>query len=504
MIKTFISGLLEKVYIFLGTLVVLLPVSPLNAPYSLRDSGVFLYTGWRILSGELPYTHVWDHKPPMIFFLNALGLSISPHSKWGVWLLEFVFLFLAAYIGFKLCKQAFGVFAASISTFIWLFALFSILSGGNLTTEYTLLFQFASLFLFWLANSKDKTGYHYLSIGLLGGFTFFFKQTAIGLWIAIGIFLLIDGINKHKIKSNCIKLSLIGLGVLVVSCLLSLYFILNQGFFEFIDAAFYYNFFYSSGTVNLFDRMMNFIIGLDNLTVSTIYQLSIIGIIVFLFKSKRKGLDYRTSSLLLVALINIPIEFLLINLPGFTYPHYFMTMLPGLFIFVGFLLYTIEEWISDYGLLNQSKLIAIILILAAFSLGSIKAYLMTAQKLNEGINEGAIQYLIENTEPDEPVLLWGAETMVNFFSQRKSPTRFVYQIPLFTTGYTSEEIIIDFLDEIIENQPIIIIDTKAEGMVFFQFPITTTEIENKIDYIKSIYVITDKINDWEVYQLSIN
>jgi len=28
---------------------------------------------------------VWDHKPPLIYFVDALGLSLTPNSLWGVW-----------------------------------------------------------------------------------------------------------------------------------------------------------------------------------------------------------------------------------------------------------------------------------------------------------------------------------------------------------------------------------------------------------------------------------
>ena len=83
----------EKLLVFSGALCVLLPVSPLNMKFSYSDSGVFLYTGWRILNGELPYRDVWDHKPPIIFYINALGLAIANNSRWGVWLIELHALF---------------------------------------------------------------------------------------------------------------------------------------------------------------------------------------------------------------------------------------------------------------------------------------------------------------------------------------------------------------------------------------------------------------------------
>src|ERR1043165_359368 len=77
----------------LGTIIALFPNNPVNMTLPSRDSGVFLYVGWRFLSGDIPYRDVWDHKPPLVYFVDALGLTLTPPSLWGVWLLQIVFIF---------------------------------------------------------------------------------------------------------------------------------------------------------------------------------------------------------------------------------------------------------------------------------------------------------------------------------------------------------------------------------------------------------------------------
>ena len=69
----------------IGTIIVLFPSNPDNMTLPSRDSGVFLYVGWRLLKGDIPYRDVWDHKPPLIYFVDALGLLLSPQSLVGVW-----------------------------------------------------------------------------------------------------------------------------------------------------------------------------------------------------------------------------------------------------------------------------------------------------------------------------------------------------------------------------------------------------------------------------------
>src|SRR5512143_2942089 len=83
---------LELALVGLIILVVLLLFSPINTPILARDEGVFVYVGRAILEGKIPYRDVWDHKGPLIYYINALGLWIGPNSLWGIWLIESVLL----------------------------------------------------------------------------------------------------------------------------------------------------------------------------------------------------------------------------------------------------------------------------------------------------------------------------------------------------------------------------------------------------------------------------
>ena len=139
----------------LGTLIALFPSNPNNMTLPSRDSGVFLYMAWRLLSGDIPYRDVWDHKPPLIYFVDALGLALAPDSLWGIWGIRFLFIFFTFFFVYKLLDQEFGLFAALAGSLTLTSGLLTILEKGNVTEEYALVFQAVSFWLFVHAWRRD-------------------------------------------------------------------------------------------------------------------------------------------------------------------------------------------------------------------------------------------------------------------------------------------------------------------------------------------------------------
>ncbi|MBI5963189.1 MAG: glycosyltransferase family 39 protein [Chloroflexi bacterium] len=492
----------EKLLVLFGALCVLLPASPLNLPLPYKDSGVFLYMGWRILNGGLPYRDIWDHKPPVIFYINALGLFITNNSRWGVWLLELSSLFFAALIGFQLIKKAFGIFPAIFSLLLWLLSLVPILQGGNFTTEYTLPLQFFALWLVYDSDQPD--GWRFFLIGLTGAIAFFTKQTAVGIWIAIAISLLLRKLTLAQIRQWFRELSLISFGGLTVFIIILIFFGAQGAFPQFWSAAFKYNYFYSSlDEYDMASRLSSATSGLRPLTRAGLLQFSIIGYAIaighLLFNKK---LTDKFRSLLLVGLIDLPVELALIGISKNTFPHYYMTLLPVLALLTGFTAWAFVFLISTWKIPNIVKYVAALGLLAVFAQGSFDNYmdqLYTYRKFNK--KEAVINYIKEATSPDDYVLMWGAETFVNYETLRKSPSRFSYQHPLRREGYVDERLIIEFLDDVIQHRPQLIINTLSPTPMY-DFPIRTAEIDTKISYLQSHYCTAKDIDSWTVYEYS--
>ena len=144
-----------------------------------RDSSVFIYVAKGILEGEVPYLDRWDHKGPLIYLLNAMGLAVA--GMWGLWLLEMAFLIGTVWLVYVVLRQQFG-FAATflpMAVFAGYFLYFS--QSGNHTEQYALLFQFLALYLFMrIRNGNTGGGREYytlflISIGALAAATFLLR-----------------------------------------------------------------------------------------------------------------------------------------------------------------------------------------------------------------------------------------------------------------------------------------------------------------------------------------
>ncbi len=88
---TFVKQLFIPLTLGLAVLYVLAQANPLAGLPGL-DSGNYLYVARQLLKGKLLYVDVWNHKTFAGYYLDAFGLLLSNGNRWGIWLIEFVFL----------------------------------------------------------------------------------------------------------------------------------------------------------------------------------------------------------------------------------------------------------------------------------------------------------------------------------------------------------------------------------------------------------------------------
>jgi len=494
---------------------------PSHINHPTRDSGVFLYEGAEFLRGSIPYKDMWDHKPPMINFINALGLYISNGALWGVVAVQYVVLLCSFILGFLFLKRAFGFFPAVFGSFGWALSFIGVFEGGNFTEEYALVCQFLSLYIF--VRAQRRGGYRFSEgvwTGILFALSFMLKQNLIGVWLAIGFYLLVKHISAKNWRGLLKDYSAIAIGFLSVIAAIIYYFWSNHALAEFWDVAFRYNFIYSSST-SILQRLRTVVAGAFYVTWFPFLAMGWIyaaGVLIKSFRSQTGA----PSALAGLAVILFPVEILLTSVSGYKFPHYFIAWLPVtaiLLSYCGRLLLDIETGMGEHGkkILTAKRWVVFLfcLILLDKSIVFLKSlYLTQYKQVNEPEWE-IVHFIRERVDPEDYVLVWGHDGDINYLTQTRSPSRFFMQYGLLTENYATPELVKEFIESVRKNRPKYIIDSP--NIVFP--PIgkerrdhwtagseekekTADSFEAFFEFVDENYTVCRQIDDWIVYTLT--
>ena len=493
---------------FLGSLIALFPSHPHNMTLPSRDSGVFLYIGWRLLNGDIPYQDVWDHKPPLIYFVDALGLTLTPDSLWGIWILRFIFIFITLFLIYRLLDQEFGIYAALAGAVVLTSGLLTILEKGNVTEEYALVFQVLCLSLFVAAWKQDFPMRSSFWIGLIGGLAFNFKQTTIGIWMTYGLFLL--AIRLIQRKSPLKDLSSLLAGWFIPSLIFVIYFASQNALFDFWEQAYLYNFVYIGKHEGIRRLIPVFIKGFAYLRSGWVLYITILGWLAgLLYLWINRNVIREIHLLIPIALVNLPIEVFLITISGRSILHYYLTPLPVMAILAGVLVYTVpflvgkliptssqsvQRWVPGF--------VLILVLLGQY--GQVQYYPEYVRVLSDNDYALVIDYVAKNTNEDDKVLLIGAESVVNFLARREAPTRYVYQYPLALLG--RRPMFEEYFNQILGDQPALIIDTRGRSRLdeklYTPLQKRSQIVRDGVQYLGANYQQVAQFGDWFVYRLT--
>ncbi len=119
--------------------------TPLN-PYYGYDSAFFLVIGKGIRHGLRPYLDLYDQKGPMVFFINALGFLLS-ESRWGVFLLQVIFMTAVLFVLWKLVRLFLGLRSAGLVMLLFALLFCGTVKEGNMTEEWSLIFSVLPMYL---------------------------------------------------------------------------------------------------------------------------------------------------------------------------------------------------------------------------------------------------------------------------------------------------------------------------------------------------------------------
>ena len=437
--------------LILGALYIV-SASPLN-PKSVRlpdiDSSIFIYFGYGIRAGMTPYVDMVDHKGPLLWTIEWLGLTLGNGNMTGIWALEWimmfvdlVLLFLCARFFIKNCAVCLLAVGISITPIVYLY------QGGNFSEEWSLPFILLSLYIFMDYFSNNKlTLFRIIACGACMGAVLCIRPNMIGVWVAFVLAAVVRMILKKnwKLLGKCISGFLCGIGLVVLPYVI--YYACKGALRDMWQWSILNNVGYvEAGSSSIFSLgTIRYFWNIDDM----LYVPVLLMIVVALC---RRRFDWIWSSVVFYA-----ISLLLCTMGGRTIPHYAMVLIPCLIIPVSYVLSEIIKLSGKYQYLVLLILVVIwgkVSLIDAVQTQNANIELNFHEDLN---NNSVVEYILENTEPSDPILVMSLNPYYYDATGRFANTKYFIQHFMYDYDYSLYDTV---MQDIEQNPPKVIIMRK--------------------------------------------
>jgi hypothetical protein len=431
-----------------------------------RDSSLFLYVAQRVRDGAVPYRDVWDHKPPLIYYLDVIGLSLADRGLPGVAVVEFAALFIAAALGFGALRRAMGPLPALFGSVAWMTAIPLILGGGNRPEEFAWPLQFGSVTLFIWERGSRASRWRWLAIGVTAGFAALLKPTVLGLWVAIYLAEAARAWDRRSVRAIARPLLFGALGGLAIALGVLVYFFAKGAGDDLIDQVVRYNVPYSRSTVS--ERLEVAIEGMKLLSYSGLFPIAVAAWVAALLQLARRSVPAEARPLFVVGVFALPIDFALAGATGRPYAEYFLGCLPTLGIMAAIAASTsrpmLERAAARLALPAAPVGVGALGVAAVLLASAIPAFAQYRREIGPNLQDHtrplATTYVVEHTQSGDRVLFWGGEGGLNYTTGRRAPTRYAYQYALYMRDYQRPAQVAELLAALQRDPPALIVDAS--------------------------------------------
>ncbi len=408
-----------------------------------RDEGIFGYAGQVILNHGLPYRDVFEHKPPLVFYIYALALIFVSPTPSGIHIFLQVYNFITLISLFFLAK----VYSKSSSAGYWtafIYAMFSaspVIQGFTASAENFMLLPITLSLLFAvLAVQKNNLVFSFIS-GFAGALACWTKQTAAFSVLFVLLYLLAGPLSQKsgdKFKTSKRLFRLTGswaAGAAAVSMSILLYFYFNGVFDEFIYWCFTHNWLYS-GLVSSSDKWAMFFSKIISILKEDVVLIALGIFYGFYSLLKKDGKGLFISSFAIFSFLGA--------VPGPAYTHYFAQIAPALSLAAGFGVLNLIHIVPSRPAKNLIIIAAAILILFVPPCVNPGYYFkQTPAEISRSIfgdnpfpeSRVIAKYIEQNSGPNDRVFIFGSEPQILLYARRKSATSYVTMYPLMNTSY---------------------------------------------------------------------
>lgn len=325
--KFIFSQLISLFLLLLLTYIVSLTLysNPLSQFLPGHDSSMFQYFGYAMDNGRTMYTEIFDHKGPMIFVINYVGVLLSTQNIHGIYFLEFLSLFVYFLFSYKTIHLWLNKTLSFILTIPQGIILMYYLESGNLTEEYALPFIAISLYIFakYFIDSERVGWFEIVFLGFASAVTFSLRANMVVVWLAFCLVIFLKTMIEKDYKTLLNYAILFSAGLLLFFIPMGAYLYSKGALGEAIFQSLTFNFMYLDTAGDSSEAIMRLSIMLIIHFIPFVFAAFLIYV-----ASKWKTADKNTRYLYLSVVLFSVGSYLASTLSGRAYAHYLMAMVP--------------------------------------------------------------------------------------------------------------------------------------------------------------------------------
>ena len=275
------------------------------------------------VDGYLPYTQLWDLKPPITFLFFAIIIYTFGKSFLAIRVAGALLVAITSFFSYKI-----GISTTTKKVAFWsamvLIALQSLFGSLQGVMSEHISTTFFVIGLYWLLQKKGTL--NFLITGIFFGLTLMTKLNMAYAILFLFLMILWNGFQKKKLLKVTLKLSVIGFAILLVILFTALPYYLKNIQHVWWQSVFEAPLAYSKS---------------ENHSVTKVLPLAIIILVFFSIAAKKKLLDFGSFAvqLLTASIFGVLISFLQ---AGKANGHYMIQLYPPLIIILGITLYKLK------------------------------------------------------------------------------------------------------------------------------------------------------------------
>lgn len=480
----------------LCVLIIVIRLHGINEPLE-RDLTTYGYIAHNLINGENLYSYLWDHKPPGIFAVYMLGERLWGYDQRSITYVGILFSIISLYFIYLYLKHAYGKEVAFIGSLLWVLASNSVTLQANQPNVELFMNTFSLIGIWAYSCSRgNRTGYLFLS-GASWAIASTFKMIAVfpAVFISLHIFYLLKNSDlKYRIGRWIYLNFIFFIPFVIFWALIFGYFASDGRFPDFYKAVFKYNQYYSG---NMFHNIVAFFASPNLLFHASLRDVWILAFLSACWFFRQKNDPERMFLILLTLGVSIQIAS-----PGQYYPHYYQLILPILCITSAVVIWNFYNQVLSTANKSLKTVLYLCLLFPFLFLGyhqirylNSDPFLISSLKYgNQFIQSYYVgRYIKENTNADDEIFAWGADSGIYYYSKRNSVSGISYIYPLLKGPQDMRDLKTkQVFEDVTSRQPLFFIFNKKFGDVkrnlFYQF------LEEKYDLIGEIefYLIYKK------------